>query len=425
MSQNILSLSGMQLSKLNLLITLASLPRLITYSFVSFPKMISLIVTLLISMLSVEAYDNSKVIIDPQQESRHWENNYNNFNNASQHRQLRIDGCYNKWSKFRDDVAKSKGYETFVICPGTTFQPHAYYEKHSDTRQSQLTINAAAVKLLCGDDGSFSNDCTITGGLSHIEVSSDAGADVLISGITFKDASGSVILAHGSKYSHMKVKDCRFENNGADGGSAIRIHATGDDDNAMDVHVDGCTFVKNYGNLGVIHNHGGKVEIRNSLFLENEEEWTVIVQSSASIEMEYSCFDDDYAAVYVKDDSYIIENSFNHADNLKHGCAGMFLEPADKCSKFSEDDCLAEVTTNGEASSGDGSGKVVAIVVFIFIFLGLSAIYTTRLRRKEKKFDDISRGGEEYFSENVELKLEESMYEDDENEKKKVTPIYC
>ena len=127
-------------------------------------------------MLSVEAYDNSKVIIDPQQESRHWENNYNNFNNASQHRQLRIDGCYNKWSKFRDDVAKSKGYETFVICPGTTFQPHTYYEKHSDIRQSQLTINAAAVKLLCGDDGSFSNDCTITGGLSHIEVSNDAGA---------------------------------------------------------------------------------------------------------------------------------------------------------------------------------------------------------------------------------------------------------
>ena len=381
--------------------------------------MILLIVTVLISILSVEAYDSSKEIIDPQQENRHWENN-NNFNNASQHRQLRINGCYNKWSKFRDDVTKSKGYETFVICPGTTFQPHAYYEKHSDIQQSQLSINAAAVKLLCGDDGSFSNDCTITGGLSHIEISSDAGADVLIAGITFKDASGSVILAHGSKYSHMKVKDCRFENNGADGGSAIRIHATGDEGRAMDVHVDGCTFVKNFGNLGVIHNHGGNLAIHNSLFLENEEEWTVIVQHSASIEMEYSCFDDDYAAVYVKDDSYIIENSFNHADNLKHGCTGMFLEPADKCSIFSEDDCLAEVTTNGEASSGDGSGKIVAVIVFISIFLGLSAIYTTRLRGREKKFDDISRDGEEYFSENVELKLEKSMNENDET-----VPIYC
>ena len=305
--------------------------------------------------------------------------------------------CYNKWNKFRDDVSDSKGYAEFIICPGTTFKPGTYTQGGGTF--TDLEINGPNISILCGEDGAYDNKCTITGGLSHMSIGDDAGANILISGIKFEKTTDTAINAFGPVTSHMKIRDCVFERNEADGGSAIDIWF--DDNgvsNGMEVTVQGCSFIDNTGQDGVIVVQGGSLIVENSIFSGTKGGWTIEVYKGGTMDISNSCFVDNYGPVYLYAGSYVINNSNNYGENTENDpdyiCSGLLEEGASfVCSKFSASSCMAQPLTTvrgvGNGSSDKTTEQALMVTLIVFALAG-GAWYFMKKKRKfsTKKFDD-------------------------------------
>lgn len=118
--------------------------------------------------------------------------------------------CYSSLVELNAAIAVKDPFsvESYVLCPNTTF---AIDEDNDNQEEIQLHSN---MNLLCGTDGSSSNNCTITGGFlqvvcqqAHFDTSETP--NVYVSGLTLRAPRGASFL--GSCVGDILFNDCVFE----------------------------------------------------------------------------------------------------------------------------------------------------------------------------------------------------------------------
>ena len=312
-------------------------------------------------------------------------------------------GCYDKWNHFRDDLESSTGRQTFVICPGATLNP-GEYQQDGETF-SHAEIDGPDIFILCGESGSYSNKCTISGGLSHFSIGANAGAGILMSGIRFEKATDTSINAFGPKNSHLTIRDCVFEENtstdvGADNKSAGAIFIVNDfyvKADAMNVVLEGCSFVNNQGDDAIILNRGGYLTVKNTYFSGIQDGWSIVVGQDGSLLLETTCFYDNYGPVYLYTGSYLINNSNVYGSNTlndpEYECQGVVIQGITEhnCSPFEAQECKANplTTVSGDGGSSDDTATIVTVSLVV-LALGIGVGFF--LKRKgafgrHKKYD--------------------------------------
>jgi len=206
---------------------------------------------------------------------------------------------YDDIDALNEDIA-TLDIETYVICPNTIFTLNL-------TSNGILPIQNTT-RIQCGKDGSSVNNCTITGGNSHVLFDySVIVMDVVFHGITFTQSVGASLSAWGPSSSYASFLDCHWINNlGYDTvdilyqESTFRRRLLEDNqaifqsitkDNQLDIHhlrthrdgrkiqenqqnsmtivFNDCSFVSNRQNIGVILNVGGIVQLIKCRFESN------------------------------------------------------------------------------------------------------------------------------------------------------------
>jgi len=294
--------------------------------------------------------------------------------------------CYDHWTKFRDNLGDSTGDETFVVCPGTTFHPATYME--DGEKFTDAEIKGRNIRIMCGNNGSYDNKCTFSGGLSHLSVTEEAGADILVSGFKFTGAQDSSINAWGTTHSHIIFQDCVWENNKAAGGAAINIWKNDDDlASAMNVIVNTSSFINNEGDDGAIVNQGGTLAIDNCYFSNNKLGWAIEVFQEGSIRVSNSCFEDNFGPIYIWKGSYLLQNNNNYGTGNNgdpdYICDGAYLEGDNgQCSSFPADECSAHPLTTVASGSGDDGNDTTIAVTVTLVVVGLLVGVGFILRKK-------------------------------------------
>lgn len=314
-------------------------------------------------------------------------NDKNETSNTESKHKVR-EPCYDEWTEFRDDLNKAHAtkQEKFVICPGSQFHPKPYSHEDHDKLITHANIVLNNTQILCGDDGSFDNDCTIKGGYSHLVVKRHAGTDLKVQGISFTHANDTSIIAYGPEDSTLLVKDCLFKHNVADTAAVMYIwHSDEENGNGMKVTLDGCSIVNNKGPDGIVVSEGGALTVTNTFFSTNERNWNILVHQGGAVSVTDSCFIDSYGPVYVYDESYLVDNSGNYGDNTQkdpdYDCSGVVVQGAgEECSTFKETSCVA--ASLGASSSNGGSstsaGAVVGITLVVVAVVALTGFVVKR-----------------------------------------------
>ena len=347
--------------------------------------------------------------------------------------------CYDHWSKFRDNLGDSEGDETFVVCPGTTFHPDEYSEDGEIFTDAE--IKGRNIKIMCGNNGSYDNECTFSGGMSHLSFTEDAGAGNLISGFKFTGAKDTSINAWGGRHSHALFQDCVWEDNSADGGSAINIWKSNNGKaNAMNIIIHTSSFINNSGEDGTIVNQGGNLAIDNCYFSNNKLGWAVEVYQEGSLAVSNTCFIDNFGPIYIYLNSYLLQNadtygSGNNGD-VEFTCDGVYLEGDNgQCSSFPADECIARPLTTVPSGAGDDGSDTTMIVTVTLVVVGLLVGVGFVLRKKFRGgvpvirlggrrnyyADDENNGKPEDKANAGSLRFNEETSEEDDNV---VVPIY-
>jgi len=346
--------------------------------------------------------------------------------------------CYDHWAKFRDNLGDSTGDETFVVCPGTTLHPTKYIEDGDTFTDAE--IKGRNIRIMCGNNGSYDNKCTFSGGLSHLTVTEEAGAGNLVSGFKFTGAEDTSINAWGTTHSHIIFQDCVWENNKAAGGSAAINIWKNDEDNAsaMNVIVNTSSFINNEGDDGAIVNQGGNLAVDNCYFSNNKLGWAIEVFQGGSVGVSNSCFEDNFGPIYIWKHAYLLQNSNNYGignnGDPDYICDGAYLEGDNgQCSPFPADECSARPLTTVDSRSGDDGNDATIAVTVTLIVVGLLVGVGFILRKKFRGGIPMVRlgGKRKYYSEDENndkadanagsLRFNEETGEGDDNV---VVPIY-
>lgn len=80
----------------------------------------------------------------------------------------------------------------------------------ANNAQDPLVITASNTIIKCGEDGSVENNCEFNGGQNQIVVGGNA-SNVLIMGITFREAQDVAVVSSGNTDSSVTVMQCKFE----------------------------------------------------------------------------------------------------------------------------------------------------------------------------------------------------------------------
>lgn len=119
-------------------------------------------------------------------------------------------------------VIDENAFRTYILCPNTEYNLAEVLhqgEAHSEG-QSPLLISKSNVRIQCGEDGSSSNNCILTGGIYQLGffrvASGGAPNDISISnafvqGLTFKSSGTFNIMVENR--GELTVTDCVFRNN--------------------------------------------------------------------------------------------------------------------------------------------------------------------------------------------------------------------
>ena len=261
------------------------------------------------------------------------------------------EGCYTNWDKLRDSIMKSDGYEAFVVCPKTTLTPTIY--SMNGTGYTDIWVKASGIEILCGDDGGLANDCTISGGETHLLIAGEGIDDVLISGFTFTDATQGSIIGLSDPSSTMTIKNSLFRNNEGHYGGAVAVWGWNDSEKGMTLNVHNCTFVENIGDYGPgIFIEYGTGFIEKSYFKEQTGRGWAVEVYEGDISISGSCFFQNNGPVFVWYGS-IMSNTENYAfnntdeDYPQYNCQGIYDKKDDTCAEFSGETCLlySEVST--------------------------------------------------------------------------------
>lgn len=174
--------------------------------------------------------------------------------------------CYDNWFDFATDVENADDNSVFVVCPNTLLIPlDEYFEGFL---VHEIYVYASNILLMCGQDGNLANNCTFSGGISHLYFHEDysiKGASV--SGFTFdgaNDTSVSIWSNSDDLYStSITFRECRWLNNNGQVGGAVNVWQA-------EVHFENCTFAGNISPTGSgVFNEDGVVYVDHSTFENN------------------------------------------------------------------------------------------------------------------------------------------------------------
>lgn len=113
-------------------------------------------------------------------------------------------GCLSDWDDLVTAVRERlEGERDFMICPGTTM------DIESSTTKAPVVIDSDYIRITCGANGSFSDECAIVGGASQFRIIGRSSG-VELAGLTFRSSSGSSIIAAGAKDATLHLKNCEW-----------------------------------------------------------------------------------------------------------------------------------------------------------------------------------------------------------------------
>lgn len=250
--------------------------------------------------------------------------------------------CYDEWSELVQAVEESsemgEGKE-FKICNNTILAV-----------EERMVISQSSTRILCGDDGSRINNCTVFGGSRQIEVTGSA-EDVSLTGITFVSSTLVAFSASGNVESSAILRDCEF--NGNSGRAAVELYNGGLDDSAdelesiddppgegMTLIAVSCTFIDNEVSFSPVANFNGITAFDQTLFNGNSGEAGAIMLRGGQISITGSCFLSSLSSglpgiIFLDQDSISLQNSDNFgSQNMaidEPNCIEMFIETDGSC----------------------------------------------------------------------------------------------
>jgi hypothetical protein len=89
--------------------------------------------------------------------------------------------------------------ETYILCPNTVYNVGLWNSTYDYEGGGPPIYMRANSKILCGDDGSSTNNCVLRGGSFHVIATVNLFVDedpinVLVSGMTFEAPAGNGVL---------------------------------------------------------------------------------------------------------------------------------------------------------------------------------------------------------------------------------------
>jgi len=242
-----------------------------------------------------------------------------------------------------EDVQASNGDEIFVICADTKFNP--YEITYDGYKASDISIYKSNITIQCGQDGSSENDCIFEGAKSHFFIGGSA-TNILLKGITMKDATESAVLAYGRTIGSVSIEDCVFSSNTGTLGSAITArNDVVEDATAMSVEVKDCEFRNNLSPLATIFSDGplyieGSIISASSTAAiadDSNQGWAIIMGNLGTLSMSGTCIEDNINSIFLLDNAVLALNSNNFGRNNVLGigsCEGIYLSGLNECVKL-------------------------------------------------------------------------------------------
>ena len=128
-------------------------------------------------------------------------------------------GCFTKWDRLSLAILKAcnEGLgSNFILCPNTLFDVNDY----PDSLVTPIIIYSSDITIQCGDDGKWSNNCIISGGITQFKLKNFL-MGVEFRGVIFEKSRGMSIFAAASQDSNALFIDCEWRNN--EGSSTISL----------------------------------------------------------------------------------------------------------------------------------------------------------------------------------------------------------
>lgn len=209
-------------------------------------------------------------------------------------------GCFAEWDALSAAVglASSSDVSTiFTIC-SNTFMNVDFFPQLTIT---PIVVGIDGIIIQCGINGSADDNCVIFGGKSQFEIVKSA-AQVEFRGLKFVGSRGVVIRALGDSKASATFSDCTFSK--GIGTSAIFLYGGKLDmsatinttllpkqGEAMSVRLRNCTISDNDFEIAPLVNFGGNLNVKLSLFINNEGEvGAIVVRDSGLLSVSDSCF---------------------------------------------------------------------------------------------------------------------------------------
>jgi len=232
--------------------------------------------------------------------------------------------CIDSWVELNSSINDSfneSPKNSFTLCPDKV------YEVQEEA--IVLRSNGADILIECGAEGDLFDNCTIAGGQSHFHILGE-GIKVTFRGTRFKGSKDVSILAAADRDSLLIFKACEWAEN--EGSSAVIIHngdeeymagstisSLSDNNEAMEVYFDNCSFRLNPVKFALIANIGGKAEFSFTAFDSNQNIAAGCINcrgEQSRLELRNNCFIDNESdgpgPVYLSDGAEMLENEGNY-----------------------------------------------------------------------------------------------------------------
>lgn len=265
------------------------------------------------------------------------------------------------------DSLLSKPNSTIIeVCPLTVIQ------LNKQKALKFLRIDRSDVTIKCGRDGSRENDCRVTGGTKHVEITGNV-MNVLLQGLTFAGATKSSIVIEGSSPLSVLFADCAWES--LKGESVVSVTsidprtdsptgspttmANNDDvfttnefsgrlleESTVEVALSRCSFQNNDVTKSLVISKGAMLDVSSCSFSSNRVGDSIVSVEAGRLIIKSTCFEDDGFLV-TSDSGTSVESVSNYATSTiksdNAACAGIFYTDSEECAVFNATFCEAPV----------------------------------------------------------------------------------
>jgi len=255
--------------------------------------------------------------------------------------------CFDTWNDLKTAIstheqsAESNAVELYRLCSNATLTV--------PSGDNGITIDRSNINIVCG-----SNDCTIEGGSTIINIQSESSAltGIQVRGITFSGATQGAVLAGARTGSSATFSDCSFRD--IAGSSLATIVLSNTQGLGMEVSLENCTFANNTAGIAIIQNIGGRLILRSTTFEDNIAGNVLSISGGGSLSMSKNCFTDNqqrpglggFGLISVRASGELVDNTDNFgSNNLLFPPTGescdIYIEADDVCEPFDALDCLS------------------------------------------------------------------------------------